>query len=33
MEFITQNVYVLEFGSAKYMLKNLDENYHKKFQL
>jgi hypothetical protein len=26
-------VYVLEFGSARYMFKNLDENQCKKFQL
>jgi hypothetical protein len=25
-------VYVLEFGSARYMFKNLDENQWKKFQ-
>jgi hypothetical protein len=27
------NVYVLEFGSARYMFKNLDENQWEKFQL
>jgi hypothetical protein len=26
-------VYVLQFGSARYMFKNLDENQYKKFQL
>jgi hypothetical protein len=26
-------MYVLEFGSPKYMFKNLDENQWKKFQL
>jgi hypothetical protein len=26
-------VYVIEFGSARYMFKNLDENQWKKFQL
>jgi hypothetical protein len=25
-------VYVLEFGSARYMIQNLDENQWKKFQ-